>query len=736
MKFPHLVFFALLALLLPAPASESPPDLPQPAVSFGATLSDGWLYIYGGNTGKAHEFHRESISGNFFRAKVSGGTEWEKLPGGQALLSSSLVSHGGKIIRIGGMGARNNKGEKNDLHSTEEVMSYDPATQRWEALPSLPEPRSSHDAVVVGDLIYVAGGWQLAGDDGDGAKATWHSTVLVLDLNALDRGWKASPQPFQRRAIAAVAEGGRIWFLGGMDNHETLSLAVDWFRPETGEWGKGPDLPKSPMSGFGMAGCALGNKVLASPLSGKIYALNQAATQWEEVARLTPARFFHRLLPVEEGLLVAVGGSNHDGHVRLVELIALKKESAASEPKKESPKPVLEAQWSQWRGPQRDGVSVEKGWRKDWPKEGPKALWRANAGVGMSSSVVMDGRLFTQGNDGQGNDCIVALDALTGAQLWKFAFPCKSAAHEMPIVPNGPGATPTVVDGQLFALSREGDLLCLAAATGDMVWRTQLISELGGKRPVYGYTQSPLIDHGLLIQDIGCEPGKTGSTVALDSASGKVKWRAGSGEAGYSSARVLERDGRHFVALFKGETLDLLDPADGRVLWSHRTTARDFCNALTPVFVGHRILVSNTGIDPAKLLDWDLGETPNVREVWSHKQFALLFNNPILTQGALFGFNEKRSGHVEFTCLDAATGESRWVSDAVPVGTFILADGHWIFLTRAGEVILAPSTLETLSVKAQFKALEGKCYATPTLASGVLYVRNNAGEIAAFDLRP
>jgi outer membrane protein assembly factor BamB len=275
----------------------------------------------------------------------------------------------------------------------------------------------------------------------------------------------------------------------------------------------------------------------------------------------------------------------------------------------------------------------------------------------------------------------------------------------------------------------------LDAVNGQVAWRKNLVADLGGKRPVYGYTQSPLVNGGRLFLDIGAEPEKTGSTVALDAATGEEKWRAGTGEAGYSAARVFERDGQRFVAMFKGEALDVFDPADGRVVWSFRTTARDFTNAHTPVFVGHRILISNTGDPLARLLDWDLGATPNVRPAWSNQQFALLFNNAISFEGSLFAFNEKRRGHVEFTCLDAQTGQNRWVSDAVPIGTFILAGKHWLFLTREGEVVAADASASELKPVARFKALEGKCYATPVLANGRLYVRSNAGELAAFDVK-
>jgi outer membrane protein assembly factor BamB len=497
------------------------------------------------------------------------------------------------------------------------------------------------------------------------------------------------------------------------------------------------------MAGFGIAGASAGGRVLASPLSGKISALSADGSQWEEVAVLAKPRFFHRLLPLADGRLVAVGGSSRKGQIPELELITPGAKSASPttaaipNTSTDSKQPTERggAAWPQWRGPNRDGVSAESGWRKDWPNEGLPVLWRAQVGVGMSSCVVADGRLITQGNDGSGNDHVIALDAASGAELWRVTFPCKTDSHEMPIVPSGPGATPTIAGGHVFALSREGDLLCIEAATGQLAWKKNLVADLGGKRPVYGYAQSPLIADGRLFLDIGSEKNATGSTVALDAATGDVRWRGGSGEAGYSSARLLERDGRKLVAMFKGEALDIFDPADGRVVATHRTTARDFTNAATPAFVGHRVLVSNTGTDLAALLDWENAPGANVRPAWTHKQFALLFNSAIAHDGSLFGFNEKRRGHHEFTCLDATTGETRWVSDAVQTGTFILADGHWIFLTRDGELALAPAAAAELKCAAKFKALEGKCYATPTLAAGRIYARSNAGEVVAFDAR-
>ena len=254
--------------------------MPEPVTSFGATVSDGWLYVYGGNTGQAHEFNRECVKGDFFRLPMPAGVAWEKLPGGLHLLSCPLVSDEGKVIRIGGMTAQNEKGAKSDLRSTDEVVRFDPATQQWDALPKLPESRSSHDAAILDHTLYVGGGWNITGGEDEGSPTKWHDTMLTLDLRAPEQGWHAQPQPFQRRAVAAAAQGGRVWFIGGIDRHDDLSSAVDWFEPATGQWGKGPELPSEAMAGFGAAACVQSGKLYVSPLSGKAA---HAQRRWHEM---------------------------------------------------------------------------------------------------------------------------------------------------------------------------------------------------------------------------------------------------------------------------------------------------------------------------------------------------------------------------------------------------------------------------------------------------------------------
>lgn len=122
------------------------------------------------------------------------------------------------------MAARNRKGEKQDLQSNSLVTRFDPQHGRWEELTPLPDARSSHDAAIVGNKLYVGDGWQLNGGTN---KSTWHESLLVLDLTKAGAQWLSIPQPFQRRALAVAALNDRLYFLGGMDSSNTTSRSVD-----------------------------------------------------------------------------------------------------------------------------------------------------------------------------------------------------------------------------------------------------------------------------------------------------------------------------------------------------------------------------------------------------------------------------------------------------------------------------------------------------------------------------
>ncbi len=311
-----------MALCAPAVADEplaAYPPMPEAFSSFGAAVADGYVYVYGGHIAKTHTYSTEAVTGKFRRLHLTkAGAAWEELPTGPALQGLALVAHGGKLYRIGGMHPKNKPGDKADLQSVASSAVYDPKTGKWSDLPVLPGPRSSHDAVVVGDLLVIVGGWDMKGNS---EASPFHETSLVLDLSQKSPEWKSVPQPFRRRAFNAAAIEGKIYVVGGMNSDNEVEKTVDIFDPKAAAWSTGPALPGPKKNGFSAAVCADGDKLFASPADGKVYRLADKRDAWTEVATLATIRIVHRIVPRGDAKLVALGGATTEANLATVEAV-------------------------------------------------------------------------------------------------------------------------------------------------------------------------------------------------------------------------------------------------------------------------------------------------------------------------------------------------------------------------------------------------------------------------------
>lgn len=320
----NIYIFAFASMLtfsaaLEAQAPASWPLLPRGVASFGGAADGGYLYIYGGHIGRPHDHSPTNIVGDFYRIDLAGNHQIELLPGGEALQGLALVHYKGKMIRIGGMAPRGESIQSKDaketqyLYSSNSVKMYDPASNDWSDLPPLPEARSSHDAVVVGDILYVAGGWTL-----DGKDKHWLATAHRLDLTDIAKGWTRIADPIApRRACATAAFDGKIFMIGGMDASARTLTSVDIYDIHKNTWSAGPALASD---GFGAAIVATGEGLLASSRDGNVYILSPAGTEWKFYCKLTIPRMFHRLVVSKSGVVFAAGGAALDGeHVRIVE---------------------------------------------------------------------------------------------------------------------------------------------------------------------------------------------------------------------------------------------------------------------------------------------------------------------------------------------------------------------------------------------------------------------------------
>jgi outer membrane protein assembly factor BamB len=379
--------------------------------------------------------------------------------------------------------------------------------------------------------------------------------------------------------------------------------------------------------------------------------------------------------------------------------------------------------WPQWRGINRDGRSTEEILPASWGKDGPKQLWKKQVGTGVSSMAVRGGRLYTMGNNGS-MDVVFCLDAATGAEIWKHAYPQSLDARQFE---GGPAGTPTVDGDRVYTLSHEGDLFCLAASNGKVLWSKNLLRDFGGSRPHWGYAGSPLVDGNLVIVDSG---GVGASSVALDKTTGALKWKAGNDEAGYSSPVAFDLAGTRCVAVFKADALVGLNAANGQELWRYRWPIRNDINATTPIVFGDKIFITSGYGTGCALVQVSPGKAT---QIWRNKNMSSQLGSPVLVRGYIFGI-DGNVGRGELRCLDLGSGELKWKQN-IGGGALIAAGGDLLALSERGELIVAEASPASYREIARAQVLGGRSWVAPALADGKIYCKNNQGSLVCLDGR-
>jgi len=374
------------------------------------------------------------------------------------------------------------------------------------------------------------------------------------------------------------------------------------------------------------------------------------------------------------------------------------------------------ADWSQWLGPDRTGISTETGWRTDWAAKPPKTLWKASVGVGYSSVSVAHGRLYTMGNAG-GKDTVFCLNAAKGTEVWKHSYPCE--AGEQP----GTRCTPTVDGDSVYTLSREGDLFCLAAESGKVKWQVN-VKTFGAAVQKWGFACSPLVLGKRLILDLG-------PTVALAKDTGELVWKSGSDKAGYSSPIAFKEGDATRLAVFNEFGLGILDAADGKSVARARWETKYGVNPVTPIVRGNRFFISSGYDRGCALMELADG---NLKTVWENKNLRTHTGTSMLVGDCLYGFDGQMDQGA-LTCVDFATGEKKWTQADIKAGSLMAADGKLIVLGAKGDLIIAAAAPDGYKELARTKALTGQCWTMPVLAGGRIYGRSHEGDLVCLDVR-
>jgi outer membrane protein assembly factor BamB len=376
------------------------------------------------------------------------------------------------------------------------------------------------------------------------------------------------------------------------------------------------------------------------------------------------------------------------------------------------------ADWPQFLGPERNGVSTETGLLQTWPKSGPPLLWERKIGDGYSGPVVAGGRLivFHRITDSEIVEC---LEADSGKPKWKFAYPTRYSDGFGK--GDGPRAAPLIDGKRVYTLGAEGTLHCIDLEKGEKVWEHALLREYKGRRSFFGVGTSPIVEGDLLIVNVG---GTKSGIVAFNKETGKEQWRATNHEASYSSPVAATIDGTRYVFFFTREGIVALNPADGAVRFSRQWRSRNSAsvNAAAPLVLDDHLLVS-ASYDTGALLLKLTRDKP--QEVWKSDEVLSSHYASMVRQGDyVYGFDGRQETGARLRCIDWKAGKVQWTKEGFGCGTIILADGNLIILTEAGELVLVEASPKEYHEKARAAVLRAT-RAPIALSDGRLFARNN-----------
>ena len=382
---------------------------------------------------------------------------------------------------------------------------------------------------------------------------------------------------------------------------------------------------------------------------------------------------------------------------------------------------VSAADWPQWRGPNRDGVSSETGLLASWPAGGPRVLWKASGlGEGYASLAIVNGRIYTQGQRGN-QEYVLAFDASSGKKLWETPT-SRSFSNDRG---NGPRGTPTFDGDRLYAMAGDGTLVSLEAAGGKAIWSQNVVQKYRGSVIEWGMSESPLIDGERLIVMPG---GRGAALVSLNKRDGNLQWKTGNDQAGYSSAIVADVGGVRQVITLSGESAMGVMEDNGELLWRYPKIANGTANIATPIFHDGYVFVSTDYGTGCALLR--LGPK-SMAEVYFNRDMRNHYSTSVLVGDTLYGYSD-----AILTAMDFRTGKVLWRNRSVGKGSLIYADKHLYVLSEDGAVGLVEPNPAGYKEISRFEISHGQwpTWSPPVISDGKLYLREQ-DTLISYDIK-
>ena len=395
--------------------------------------------------------------------------------------------------------------------------------------------------------------------------------------------------------------------------------------------------------------------------------------------------------------------------------------------------------WPQWRGPQRNGISQERGLLKQWPAEGPKLLWQVNdIGDGYSTPAVVGTRIYLMSNRGMENEFVQALSTLDGKPVWTTRV--GNVGNPQDFLYAKARSTPTVDGDFIYALGSDGDLTCLEAKSGKIQWQKSIRKELGGKPGAWAYAESPLVDGDVVVVTPG---GEQATIVALNKKSGAVIWKSalpGGEFAGYASAIVVQAGGRKQYVQFLSKGIVGVDAKTGEFLWRYKEPAKGMAQMVTPVARDGYVYGGAQAVGGGLVRLKADGGGVAAEQVYFERGLPNSIGGSVLVGDYLYGTAAEGLVAVEFT-----TGKVKWQAECIGRGSVAYADGHLYIHGENGDVALVEATPEAYREKGRFTPpdqpkrkrlgpMPEKAWTYPAIANGRLYIRDNE-TLWAYDIK-
>lgn len=386
--------------------------------------------------------------------------------------------------------------------------------------------------------------------------------------------------------------------------------------------------------------------------------------------------------------------------------------------------------WNQFRGPDRDGKSPEKGLLQSWPEGGPPLLWAyEELGQGYATVSIVDGVIYTTGLIDE-TGYLFAING-NGELKWKQAYgPGWTGNYP------GTRTTPTINGNRVYIMSGHGRIACFDKDGGDLIWQVDTLEKFNGENIQWGVTESPLIDGERVI----CTPGgKNAAIVALNKHTGETVWTTDglSNLSAYCSPLLVPEGNKRLLFTMVRGLFVCVDAGNGETLFTIPHETRNNIAAITPVLCGgNRIYYTSHGTGGAMIRFGDGGKS--YTELWKSEELACLHGGVVVagddgTGERLYGSDERGF----WVSQDVETGEviskQRILNGK---GSIAYADGMLYCYSENGLLGLVKPAKDGLELVSSFEIAKGsgRHWAYPVIHDGRLYIRHGEA-LMAFDVQ-